>query len=110
LPDHENSGIVDMRQGRVTDWTILPQGETQTSFQNWIDQLKPGQLTALSEEKLPGIDITGKQVPIQDVIDHGVFVAVAPNKYIIKMDGDGNPIKTPTGRNFVVHINPRTVR
>jgi hypothetical protein len=109
LPGNTNSGIVDMTNGNVKDYTILPQGETEGSFRNWVEQLQPGLLTRLSVEKLPPIYRSGRPVELQHIVDEGVFVAVAPNHYMIKMGSDGLPLKTATGNNFIVRIVPNHI-
>lgn len=106
-PKDENTGIVDMTQGAVKDWTILPGTISENQFTNWIERLTPGVLTRMSVEKTQPLYRTGNPVPLRDIIDEGVFVAVAPNKYIIKMASDGNPLKTSSGNNFVVQLNLR---
>lgn len=105
IPKNENSGIVDMSQGAVKDWTIVPRGITGSQFTNWVERLTPGVLTRMSLENSQPLYRTGNPVPLRDIIDEGVFVAVAPGHYIIKMASDGNPLKTASGNNFVVRIN-----
>lgn len=104
FPDNEDSGIVDMTQGAVKDWTILPLRTTEQQFTNWVERLTPGTLERLSLERSPPLYRSGNPAPLEDIIDEGVFVAIAPNHYIIKMASDGNPLKTASGRNFVVRI------
>ncbi len=106
LPKNKDSGIVDMTQGAVKEWTILPQRTTRREFTNWVERLTPGVLTRMSVERSEPLYRTGNQVDLNDIIDEGVFVAVAPGAYIIKMSSDGMPLKTKSGNNFIVRINP----
>ena len=106
IPKAKNSGIVNMTQGKVKDWTILPLRTTEEQFTNWKDRLTPGVLERLSVEKSPPLYRSGKPAPLEDIIDEGVFVMVAPGAYIIKMASDGNPLKTRSGNNFVVRLKP----
>lgn len=106
LPGVKTSGIVNMTQGQVKDWTILPLRTTEEQFTNWLERLTPGTLERMSLEKSPPVYRTGNRVPLDDIIDEGVFVLVAPNVYKIKMASDGGTLKTASESNFMVRIVP----
>lgn len=105
-----NTGIINMGGDTVRDDTILPPGVTKSQFENWIDGLAVGDLTRLSVAGKPPKTNTGKAVPTQDLLDFGVFVMVAPGKYIIKMNNTGGTVTTGDGRPFIVRISPQTVK
>lgn len=99
------------RSGKVTDFTILPPKTSVRQFNNWIEQLQPGDLTGISVEGTPPLqgDLRTR-VPLEDIIDGGVFVMTSPGRYMIKMAEDGKPLMTASGRPFLVNIDPRKVR
>lgn len=95
----------------VKDQTILPPNVTKKQFENWIESRKPGDLTALSVRGLPPLYGDGKtKVALQDIIDYGVFVMLAPDLYGIKMATDGGKLVDETGQAFVVRIGKGTIK
>ena len=110
IDGREDTGIINMGGTKVSDNTILPPGITQGQFENWIDGLAVGDLTRLSLGKKPPATATGKGVPTQDIINFGVFVMVAPGRYVIKMNNTGGMLLDTSGSPFIVHVTPNTVR
>lgn len=107
--ENEDTGLVDLSQGKVKDWTILPPGVTGTAFQNWVEQLAPGDLTKLSISGRSPMTASGKPVLLQDIIDEGVFVMRAPGIYGIKMEVDGKFLGNGTGKAFTIRLDRRSM-
>lgn len=100
----------DMREGAVTDFTILPSRATKKQFEAWQDSLTLERITMMSAERRPPrYGDLKTAVPIEDIIDEGVFVMTSPGRYMIKMASDGRPLMTSTGKPFLVNINPRDI-
>jgi hypothetical protein len=100
----------NMRRGEVKDYTILPPKVNGTQFQNWIERQTLQSISAMSvERRAPRYGDLKTAVPMDDIIDEGVFVMVSPGRYMIKMASDGRPIMTSTGRPFLVNINANAV-
>lgn len=98
----------DMRRGVVTEYTILPPRVSEGQFRNWIERQTIGTLTQFgTEHQAPRWNDLRTPVPINTIIDEGVFVMVAPGYYAIRMASDGRMLKTPSGNNYVIQINPR---
>lgn len=101
---------VNMRKGAVQDYTILPSKATQQRFEAWQESLTFEKITRMSvEQRPPRYGDLKTAVPIEDIIDEGVFVMTSPGRYMIKMASDGRPLMTSTGRPFLVNINPRDI-
>lgn len=99
---------VNMTRGVVRDYTILPPGVSEQGFRNWMERQTWETLTLSSvERRPPRLGDLRTLVPSQDIIDHGVYVMVAPGRYMIKMDGDGRPLMTSTGHPFIVNLHTR---
>lgn len=102
---------VNLSKGRAGQYTILPPRVSETRFTNWVEQLQRGELTALSKEKRrPVYGDLKTPANLQDIIDDGVFVMVSPGNYIIRMASDGLPLKTETGRTYVVQLRPEDIK
>lgn len=100
----------DMRRGQVRDFTILPPRTNERQFQNWIERQSLVSLTNSSVgRRPPRYGDLRTAVPIQDIVEEGVFVMVAPGQYMIYMESDGRPLGTSTGAPFVVNVDPREV-
>lgn len=99
-----NTGIVDMTDGRVTDMTILPPGVTKQRFENWIDSLAPGDLTKRSVNGRSPHDNRNRPLALQDIVDEGTFVMVAPGIYGIKLQSDGGWVGDGAGGRFLVNL------
>jgi hypothetical protein len=95
---------VQMGRDKVTDWTILPPGVSQTQFENWLESRGPGDLTALNPNRRPPVDRSGRPLPIDRIIDEGVFVMLAPGRYGIKLDSDGKWVADTAGNRFEMNI------
>jgi hypothetical protein len=98
------TGMVQMGRDKVTDWTILPPGVSQTQFENWLESRGPGDLTALNPNRRPPVDRSGRPLPIDRIIDEGVFVMLAPGRYGIKLDSDGKWVADTAGNRFEMNI------
>jgi len=90
--------------------TILPPAVTTQQWNSWLSRLSPGDLTRLTESRSPPVNKYGKPVALQDIIDQGVFVMLAPNQYSIMFPTDGGYLKTATGQPYVVNITTKTVK
>lgn len=100
----------DMGRGAAEDATILPPGVSESSFENWVNRLRPRDLTQLSVEGQPPVYADGKTPALlEDIQDDGVFVMTSPGVYIIKMASDGKPLFTKSGRPFRVRISPKVI-
>lgn len=100
----------DMRRGAVQDHTILPPRTNERQFQGWIEQQTVESLTRSSVgRRAPRYGDLRTPVPMQDIIDEGVFVMVAPGQYMIYMGGDGRPLGTSNTQPFIVNVDPREV-
>lgn len=111
-----NRKVADLTKGgwfgeNVPDQTILPPGVSEKKFENWVETRQPRDFTNLSVEKLPPVygDLR-TEVGLQEIIDYGVFVMTSPDHYMIKMENDGKPLKTRTGRTFIVRIPKGTIK
>lgn len=101
----------DDAKGAVKEFTILPPGVSGQRFRNWVEQLQPGELSALSVGKVaPKYGDLKTAVTLRDIVDDGVFVMLAPDYYGIKMASDGRFLKTAQGKNFVVRLTAKDVR
>lgn len=101
---------VNMRRGEVKDYTILPPKVNRTQFQNWVEHQTMESISAMTvERRAPRYGDLKTPVPMNDIIDEGVFVMVSPGRYMIKMASDGRPIMTSTGRPFLVNINAANI-
>lgn len=103
-------GIVDLNHGAVQELTILPQGVNLQQFQNWKDNLQPGDLSALS--LTPGVvptDASGRHIPIDVLQEEGVFIMRAPGVYGIKLTSDGRWVGDGRGGAFRIKITPEAV-
>lgn len=101
---------VKMGSGEVDDYTILPSKTTKKRFEAWQDSLTFEGLTMMSADKRPPrYGDLKTPVPIEDIIDEGVFVMTAPGWYMIKMTSDGRPLMTSRGRPFLVNIRPKDI-
>jgi hypothetical protein len=101
----------NMAKGAVKETTILPPRVSETQFEGWLEQLQPGELTRLSREGTqPLYGDLKTTVTLNDIIDDGVFVMLAPGSYGIKMASDGRFLKTATGRNFVVRLRREDIK
>lgn len=95
----------------VQDRTILPSGVGKSKFENWVESRQPGDLTRLSLRKNPPLYADGKTpVTLQDIIDYGVFVMLAPDLYGIKMATDGGKLVDKTGKAFILRIGKGTIK
>ena len=105
--DDDTSGIVKFHGSDAA--TILPPGINKKQWNDWLAGRTPGSLTAISTERLP--PLTGNKTPVtlQDIIDEGVFVLLAPGRYGIRLNDMGF-LKTATGNTYEVNISPQTVR
>lgn len=100
----------NLSKGAVKERTILPPRVNATQFENWMQQLQPGDLSALSRDGIaPKYGDLKTDVLLNDIIDDGVFVMLAPGSYGIKMASDGRFLKTARGGNFVVRLTPNDV-
>lgn len=104
-------GNLPVRLGSLPDFTILPSRWDRKTFENWQENLTFERITNMSVEKRPPrYGDLKTPVPIEDIIDEGVFVMTSPGRYMIKMESDGRPLMTSTGRPFLVNIDPRNAR
>lgn len=96
----------DMRRGAVPDYTILPARVNVQQFRTWMErQTHQTLITYGTERQAPRWGDLRTPVPMQKIIDEGVFVMVAPNYYMIRMASDGRPLKTPNGNNYIMRID-----
>lgn len=103
-------GSLPVKMGSLPDYTILPSKATRQRFEAWQEGLSFEKITMMSVEKRPPrYGDLKTPVPIEDIIDEGVFVMTSPGRYMIKMASDGRPLMTSTGRPFLVNINPRDI-
>lgn len=98
---NERTGFANMQRDEIT---ILPPGVNQTQFENWVEQLEPGDLTRLTPDRRAPVDRTGRRIPLEDIIDEGAFIMLAPGRYGIKME-DGKWIANTAGEQFVIHLD-----
>lgn len=104
-PDNPDTGIVNKSQGQARDWTILPAGVTGVQLDNWVEGLVPGDLTRLSVNGRQPTDKSGRHMPLQDIINEGVFVMMAPGIYGIKMASDGKFVGDGRGGAFQMRLD-----
>ena len=106
MATNPDTGIVKL-PGAI-DFTILPPGVSGAQMENWIESLTPGDLTRLS---LSGSPMTknGKVVALEDIVDQGTFVMVAPGVYAVAMK-DGRPLAdSKTGKPFKFRLDKKTM-
>lgn len=103
MAGNSDTGIADLRP---TSWgfrygsiekTILPPNVTTNEFVNWKDGMIPDDLIEYSKTQEPPLYGNGSPVPVEDIVNEGVFVKVGPNDYIIKMASDSLPLVTADG-------------
>lgn len=109
LAGNADSGVVSFH-GTSQPATILPPAVTRQRWENWLDGLTPGALTAISRDKLPPLNKFGKPVLMQDIKDEGIFIMRAPGQYAIQFATDGGTLKTGRGTEYIVNITPQVVR
>lgn len=112
LKGNSDTGFYTMHRGSPA--TILPSAVTGKQFDNWVDQLTPGQLSAASG----GTGAYNKfrnPVLIKDIQNYGTFVARAPAasghgamQYAIRMQ-DGNTLMNNRGGEYRITITPHMV-
>jgi hypothetical protein len=97
--------------GEIDGETITPRGVSADKFENWVERLTLEKLVELSRNRQPPVygDLKTR-ASVQDIVDHGTFVMVAPGRYAIKMDLDNRLLKTSDGRVFLMNITPEVVR
>lgn len=111
--ENTDTGILDMRTGtffnNITEHTILPVGTTGTQFSKWKDGLVADDLIELSATgKYPQYK-NGQDATAEDIVNEGVFIKVAPNEYIVKMDSDAGALVTDDGGYYRMRITPEEV-
>lgn len=106
----EETGVVDLSEGKVKDWTILPPGVNLTQFENWRDKLAPGDLTKLSVDGGRPVDAAGNVIELKNIVDNGVFVMRAPGIYGIKSAIDGLPVLSSKGSPFLFRLDAGRMR
>lgn len=104
-PDNSDTGIVNKSQGQARDWTILPAGVTGKQLDDWVEGLSPGDLTRLSVNGRQPTDKSGRHLPLQTIVDEGVFVMLAPGIYGIKLGSDGKLVGDGRGNAFQLHLD-----
>lgn len=103
-------GSLPVRMGSLPDHTILPVKTSRAQFENFVDGLSFERITRMSVEKRPPrYGDLKTPVPIEDIIDEGVFVMTSPGRYMIKMSSDGKPLMTSTGKPFLVNIEAKDI-
>lgn len=101
----------NMTRGRATDYTILPPGITEPQFRAWMERQTTATLTQFgTERQAPRWGDLRTPVPMQTIIDEGVFVMVSPGYYAIRMASDGRTLMTSNGRPYVMRISPYGLR
>lgn len=100
----------DMRRGAVPDYTILPPRVNERQFRNWMERQTISTLTQFgTERQAPRWGDLRTPVPIERIIDEGVFVMVSPGYYGIRMASDGRPLMTPNGNRYIMRIDARGI-
>lgn len=112
--ENSDTGILDMRPGTffndVQEKTILPAGTTGDQFMKWKDGLTADTIIELSSTKMYPQYSNGQDASAEDIASEGVFVRVAPNQYIVKMNSDGLPLVTEDGAYYRMTITPDEVK
>lgn len=103
--DNSDTGIVNKSQGQARDWTILPAGVTGKQLDDWVEGLSPGDLTRLSVNGRQPTDKPGRHLPLQTIVDEGVFVMLAPGIYGIKLGSDGKLVGDGRGNAFQLQLD-----
>jgi hypothetical protein len=101
----EGTGYFNDKKGQVRELTILPPGVSQQQFEQWVSTRGPGAFTRLSPQGKPPVYRSGKPVPINDILDDGVFVMTAPGEYGIKMASDGKFLFNSAGQPFLIRLD-----
>lgn len=101
----------NMARGQARFHTILPPGTNQQQFEAFIERQTLESLRSLSTDGrwVPRYGDLRTVVPIQDIIDDGVFVMVSPGRYMIRMASDGRPLMTSQGQPLLLNIHRRDV-
>ena len=96
----------NMTRGAVTSYTILPPRVSEGQFRNWMERQTTATLTQFGTARQPPVwgDLR-TPVPMQTIIDEGVFVMVSPGYYSIRMSSDGRPLMTRDGNRYIMRIN-----
>lgn len=115
LGGREIADMTNRTWGRETvkDHTILPPGVSETKFTNWLETRQPGDLTRMSLRKRPPVYADLKTpVALDEIVDYGVFVMIAPDHYVIKManDDNGGILRTDNGKPFVVQLGRKDIK
>lgn len=114
--EDDETGVVDLRP-RGWIWrageggkTILPPGVNAEQFVSWKDSLIADDLIELSATQEAPVYGTGDAVPVQDIVDEGIFIKVSPGRYVVQMNSDGGYLYTPEGFPYVVEVTPDMFR
>lgn len=112
-PGTEGGFIENSGAGKASGITILPPTVTEEQYTNWKERLQAGDLTALSRtgESPMFVGQGGKLEPllIEDIIEEGVFVQLAPGVYGLQMPTDGKLAITPSGGPFQFSLGPKII-
>lgn len=109
LPNRPDTGLVQLHGGN-NPYTILPPTVTKDEWNGWVQSLTPQSLYAAAVEKSGALNAYGQPVLMRDIKDQGVFVMTAPGYYSVISPQDNAPLRTKTGKLYLLHLTPEMVR
>jgi hypothetical protein len=89
--------------------TILPAGVTGSTFTHWKNGLTGNDLLHLGGGDYPRYG-SGTYAPAAAIVNNGVFVKRAPDRYEIHMMPDGGTLRKKDGSPYIMVITPDQVR
>lgn len=109
LGGDKNNSDTGWMNGGLGFQTILPAGVTGSSFTHWKDGLTGNDLLYLGGGDYPRYG-SGTYAPAAAIVNNGVFVKRAPDRYEIHMMPDGGTLRNKDGSPYIMVITPDQVR
>lgn len=106
--NNPNTGWFSEGLRGVPQQTILPPGVTDNQFKNWKEGLTANDFAQLGGD-YPRYN-NGKIASLKDMIDNGVMVRVAPDRYQIRLSPTGGTMINRDGTPYIMVIKPQTIR
>lgn len=109
LGGDKNNSDTGWMNGGLGFQTILPAGVTGSLFTHWKDGLTGNDLLHLGGGDYPRYG-SGTYAPAAAIVNNGVFVKRAPDRYEIHMMPDGGTLRNKDGSPYIMVITPDQVR
>lgn len=109
LGGDKNNSDTGWMNGGLGFQTILPAGVTGSLFSHWKDGLTGNDLLHLGGGDYPRYG-SGTYAPAAAIVNNGVFVKRAPDRYEIHMMPDGGTLRNKDGSPYIMVVTPDQVR